>query len=102
MSDMDGFKVVMVRATEGATIRKLAKGEHYNPYVKYTHGIVYVLDDGREFPSNETYDLLRDAKAGLAALPSAPKVPTFAKLTDDESKVSIISRHYGALIGGRS
>jgi hypothetical protein len=67
-----------IEAQPGATIRKLAKGEYSNPYVKYALPVVYVLADGRRVETTETYNLLRDAKADLAAMPHAPKHDTSA------------------------
>lgn len=65
--------IVMIEAAPEAKIRKLAKGEHYNPYVKYAFPVVYVLEDGRRVETTDTFNLLRDAKARLATLPAPPE-----------------------------
>jgi hypothetical protein len=49
----------------------------------YEIDIVYVLEDGRRIPRHSRHRLLRDAKAELASLPTAPRHMTSLQLNDE-------------------
>lgn len=50
---------------------------------KWRQPIVYVLEDGRRFPTGESFRLKRDAVAFAATLPCAPDHPTTAMFDED-------------------